>query len=167
MSSSIAIPLPSYTELDRFCSANKVSRVAVIKLAFAVVLHQYFDLPDFACSKALPQNHDDPTHFSITRTRHVQYIPELASIISLREGLGLRDSDLPAGDDLAPLFAEQQSIAVLNGKQFASGPAASLIFAQTVLVPTEPLLSSLAANQVSGLRFRAAHICVTDQVSIE
>jgi hypothetical protein len=152
MSSSITISLPSYNALDRFCSTNKVSRVAIIKLAFAVVLHQYFDLPDFTCSEALPQNHDDPTRFSINRTRQVQYTPELASTISLQAVLGLKDTDSSAGDDLAPLLVEHQTTTVLNGKQFASSrPAASLLFARTVAVPTEPSLSSLVAHQVSGL----------------
>jgi hypothetical protein len=160
MSSSIAISLPSYPALDRFCSTNKVSRVAIIKLAFAVVLHQYFDLPDFTCSETLPQSHDNPTRFSITRTRHVQYIPELASTISLRAVLGLEDTDSSAGDDLAPLLVEHQTTTVLNGRQSASGPAASLIFAQTVAIPTESLLSSPIAHQVSGPGISSySHIC--------
>lgn len=158
MSSSIAIPFPSYTALERFCSTNKVSRVAIVKLAFAVVLHRYFDLPNFTSSESLPQNHVEPKSFSTTKTRQVHYITELASTVYLRALLDVKDTDSSAGDDLAPLLVEHQATTVLNSTHFASGPAASLIFTQKVAAPTESLLISLVEHQVRVLICRVTHM---------
>lgn len=149
MSSSVAISLPSCTELDRFCSTNNVSEAAIIKLAFAVVLHQYFDLADFTYSEAAPQSNDDLTPISIAGTRQVQYISELASTTSLRGALGLSDADSPTSDSLALLLIEHQAAAVTNGAQSASRPTARLVSAQTADIPVDSLFSSLVAHQVN------------------
>ena len=151
MSSSIAISVPSQSTLDDFCSANNVSPISVVKLAFATVLHQYFDLPEFTCAEASPKDHDDPTdhddhtRYPITRRRQVQYIPKLASTISIRAAFGLRETDLSSDDDLAPLLVNHTTTATLNGGLFANRPTASLLFAK------EASFSSLAAQHVSGL----------------
>lgn len=145
MSSSIAISVPSQSTLDGFCSTNSVSPISVVKLAFATVLHQYFDLPEFTCAEASPKDHDDHTRYPITRSRQVQYIPELASTISIRAAFGLRETDLSSDDDLAPLLVNHTTTATLNGGLFANRPTASLLFAK------EASFSSLAAQHVSGL----------------
>jgi hypothetical protein len=145
MSSSIAISVPSQNTLNGFCSTNKVSPILVVKLAFATVLHQYFDLPEFTCAEAFPKDHDDHTRYPITRSRQVQYIPELASTISIRAAFDLRETDLSSDDDLAPLLVNHTTTATLNGGLFANRPTASLLFAK------EASFSSLAAQHVSGL----------------
>ena len=145
MSSSIAISVPSQSTLDGFCSTNKVSPISVVKFAFATVLHQYFDLPEFTCAEASPKDHDDHTRYPITRRRQVQYIPKLASTISIRAAFGLRETDLSSDDDLAPLLVNHTTTATLNGGLFANRPTAILLFAK------EASFSSLAAQHVSGL----------------
>jgi hypothetical protein len=151
MSSSIAISVPSQSTLDVFCSTNKVSPVSMVKLAFATVLHQYFDLPEFTCTEALPKDHDDHKRDPITRSRQVQYVPEIASTISIRAAFGLRETDLSSDDDLAPLLINHTITATLNGGLFANRLTASLVFAKAVLTPIEAFFSSLATQHVSGL----------------
>lgn len=151
MSSSIAISVLSQSTLDIFCSINKVSPVSMVKLAFATVLHQYFDLAEFTCAEALPEDHDDHTRYPITRSRQVQFVPELASTITIRAAFGLKETDLSSDDDLAPLLINHTITATLNGGLFANRPTASLVFAKTVPTPIETLFSSLAAQRVSFL----------------
>lgn len=150
MLSSIAISVPLQRTLDDFCSTNKVSPVAVVKLAFATVLYQYFDLPQFTCAEALLKDHDDDTRYLITRSRQVQYVPELASTISLRTAFGLRETDLSSDGDFASLLVDHAITATLNGGLFTNKPTASLVFVRTVPTPIEELFSSLAAQLVSG-----------------
>ena len=156
MSSSITISVPSQSTLDVFCSTNKVSPVSMVKLAFATVLHQYFDLAEFTCAEALPEDHDDRTRYPTTRSRQVQYVPELASTITIRAAFGLKETDLSSDDDLAPLLINHTITATLNGglfanRLFANRPTASLVFAKIVPTPIEALFSSLAAQRVSFL----------------
>ena len=145
MSSSTAIRVPSQSTLDGFCSTNKVSPISVVKLAFATVLQQYFDLPEFTCAEASPKDHDDRTRYPIIRRRQVQYNPKLASTISIRAVLGLRETDQSSDDDMAPLLVNHTTTATLNGGLFANRPTASLLFAK------EASFASLAAQHVSGL----------------
>ncbi|KAI9037666.1 uncharacterized protein KD926_000082 [Aspergillus affinis] len=150
MSSSIAISVPLQNTLGVFCSTNKDSPVSMVKLAFAIVLDQYFDLPEFTCAEALPKDHDDQTHYLITRSWQVQYAPELASTISIRAAFGLRGPDLSSDDSLAPLLVNHTVTATLNGGRIANRPTVSLVFVETVPTLTEALFSSLAA-QHNGL----------------
>jgi hypothetical protein len=145
MSSSIAFSVPSQDTLNGFCSTNKVSPISVVKLAFATVLHQYFDLPEFTCAEALPKDNDNHTHYPIAGSRQVQYSPELASTISIRAAFGRRETDKSTEDDLAPLLVNHTTTATLNGGQSASRLTASLLFAK------EASFSSLSAQHVSGL----------------
>ncbi|KAK0729895.1 hypothetical protein B0H67DRAFT_651460 [Lasiosphaeris hirsuta] len=153
MSSSIAISVPLQSTLDVFCSTNKVSPVSMVKLAFATVLHQYLDLAEFTYAEVLPKDHHDHTRgYLITRSRQVQYVPELASSISIRAAfrLGEGDRGLSSDDDLAPLLVDHTITATLNGGRFANRPTASLVFVKTVSTPIEALFPSLAA-QHNGL----------------
>ena len=151
MSSSIAITVLSQSTLDGFCSTNKVSPISVVKLAFATVLHQYFDLPEFTCAEASPKDQDDPldhdghTRYPITRSQQVQYVPELASTVSIRAAFRLRETDRSSDDDLAPLLVNHTTTATPNGGLVVNRPTASLLFAK------EASFSSLAARHVSGL----------------
>lgn len=150
MSSSIAISVPLQSTLDVFCSTNKVPPVSMVKLAFAIVLDQYFDLPEFTCAEALPKDHDGHTRYLITRSWQLQYVPELASTISIRAAFGLTGTELSSDDDLAPLLVNHTITPTLNGGRIANRPTASLIFVKTVPTPVEALFSSLAAQHVSG-----------------
>ena len=123
----------------------------MVKLAFATVLHQYFDLAEFTCAEALPEDHDDHTRYPITKSRQVQYVPELASTITIRAAFGLKETDLSSDDELAPLLINHTITATLNGGLLANGPTASLVFAKIVPTPIEALFSSLAAQRVSFL----------------
>jgi hypothetical protein len=151
MSSLIDISVPSQSTLGVFCSTNKVSPVSVVKLAFATVLHQYFDLHEFTCTEAVPKDHDDRLRDPITRSRQVKYVPELASTISIRAAFNLRETHLLSEDDLAPLLVNHTITATLNGGLFANRPTASLIFAKAVPTGIEAVYSSLDAQHVSGL----------------
>ncbi|KAH7115261.1 hypothetical protein B0J11DRAFT_618836 [Dendryphion nanum] len=146
MSSLIAISMPSQSTLDAFCSTNKVPPGSMVKLAFATVLHQYFDLPEFTCAEALLKDHDDHTHYLITKSQQMQYVPELASTTSIRTALSLGGTDPSSDKDLAPLLVNNTTTTTLNGRLFANRPTASLVFVKTFPTPIETLFSSLSAQ---------------------
>lgn len=152
MSSSTAIPVPlDKTALEAFCSTNdNVSPTSLVKLAFATVLHHYFDLAEFTCIEATAKDHDgrDQGHtgYLITGSRQVRYVPELASTVSIREAL--RNS-APVLVDGA---ATQAGTATVNGGQVKNKrPTASLVLIKTIRTPAEALFSSLSAQLVSDL----------------
>ncbi|KAI1866903.1 hypothetical protein JX265_007479 [Neoarthrinium moseri] len=147
MPSSIAITVPSKSTLDVFCSTNKVSPASIVKLAFATVVHRYFDLPEFTCAEVLSKDHDDHTRDTIIRSRQVHYVPELASTTSIRAAFSLRETDLPSDNDLAPLLVNLALAATPNGGLLANKPTASLVLTKIVFTPMEALCSSLAAQK--------------------
>lgn len=147
MSSSISISVLSQNTLNDFCSTNKVSSKSVVKLAIAIVLHQYFDLPEFTCAEALSEDDNDHTRYPPTRSSQMQYAPELASTISIRGAFGLKETEPPSDNDLAPLLVNHTTTAPL-----ISGLTASLLFAR------KASFSSLAAQQVSSLGHQAIYI---------
>jgi hypothetical protein len=144
MSSLITVPIPSQSILNGFCSNNKVSLRSVVKLGFAAVLHQYFDLPEFTCAVALLEDHDDHTRYPITRSQRVRYVPDLASTISIYAALGGRETDALSNDDMAPLLVYHTTTVTLNGGIFANKPQANLFFAK------EASFSKLAAKNVGA-----------------
>ncbi|ETS78885.1 hypothetical protein PFICI_08738 [Pestalotiopsis fici W106-1] len=161
MSSSIAIPAPSQSTLNVFCSTNKVSRVSVAKLAFATALHQYFDLHEFSCAEALPKYHDDRAHDPISGSRQVRYDSELASTTSIRTAFGLEKADLLSDDSLAPLLVNHTISTTRNGERVTNSPTAGLVFAKKV-----PALTAASPSSHSTQHNVSSLVVYFDEVSL-
>ncbi|KAI0182334.1 hypothetical protein EV127DRAFT_492848 [Xylaria flabelliformis] len=143
-SSAISVPLERNT-LDDFCSANKVSRVSMVELGFAVVLHQYFDFSEFTRAEAALTNHGDDTRYLITKSQRVQYTSELASTTSIRAAFGLGETVSLSAESL-PLLVRRTESATQNGGELINSPTASLVFVNTVQTSIEALHSSFTGE---------------------
>jgi hypothetical protein len=148
MTSLATIALPSQNELDLFCSINKTSRVSVAKLAFATVLHQFFDLTEFTYAEALPNDHDDNTHYLTTGSQKVQYASDIASTTSICTALGVGKPLRSSDDDSPPLLANHTKNTTPNDQVDANGLSAGLVLTRTTYTTEEKLYSSIDERHV-------------------
>jgi hypothetical protein len=155
MSSSIVISIPSQSGLHAFCSTNNVSPVSIAKLAFATVLHQYFDVSKFTCVEGRSNDCDDHTLYPITRRQQIKYDSGLASTATIRAALHVRETDLPSDDNVTPLLIED---AATGDTLVTKNLNAGLVFVKRVTSAIEASSSSSAAALVSDLR-KSSHSC--------
>lgn len=123
----------------------------MVKLAFATVLYQYFDISEFTCADAIAKDHDDRKRFLMAKSRQVQYMPELASRTSIRTAFGVGEVDRSSDDDLAPLLVNRTGDTSLEDGLVANRLRAGLVFVRTNPTTDQTVFSSLDAQQVSGL----------------
>jgi hypothetical protein len=150
--SSVVVSVPFRSRLDAFCSANKVSPLSIAKLAFAIVLHQYFDLSEFTCVETPSNDHDDHKIYPIDEGRQIQFHPELASTTTIRAALHLGELDLPSDGDLTPLLVNQAATANLDDALFVKNLKASPVFGTGNPDLAKASWFSAAADQVSDVR---------------
>ncbi|KAK6087109.1 non-ribosomal peptide synthetase [Seiridium cupressi] len=150
MSSSIAIPMAPQSTLEVFCSTHQVPPGSVLKLVFATLLHQYFDLHEFTFAAEHIEADHKHTHDPTTRSQQVKYASELASTTSIRAAFHLGETGLLSDDDLAPLLVNHTTTATQNGGLHANRLTAGLIFANKP-DPTAATLTCSLDSQHNGL----------------
>lgn len=128
MALSEAIPVTSQSTLAAFCSNYQVPPRSVLKLVFATLLHQYFDLHEFTFAAEHLEAHHEHTCDPTTRDQQVRYASELASTTSIRAAFHLGETDLPSDADLAPLLVNHTTTATQNGGLHANRLTAGLVF---------------------------------------
>lgn len=148
LTATIAIPVPIQKKrvLEAFCSTNgNVSSTSLVKLAFATVLYQYFDVTDFTCLEAVPDDHR--VGYQITGNRQVRYAPEVASTVAIRDVLS---------GGLEPLLIDgtaRNDATAINGGRVNNNnnkrPRASLVLVKAMSMSADALVSSLSAELVS------------------
>lgn len=129
MAPSEVIPVTSQSTLEVFCSTYQVPPRSVLKLVFAILLHQYFDLHEFTLTAGHLDAHLEQTCDATSKDQQVRYASEFASTTSIRAAFHLGETDLPSDDDLAPLLVNHTTTATQNGGLHAKGLTAGLVLA--------------------------------------
>ncbi|KZM25032.1 uncharacterized protein EKO05_0006126 [Ascochyta rabiei] len=145
MSSSIVISIPLQSKLHAFCSTNNVSPVSIAKLAFATVLHQYFDASTFTCFEGRSNDCDEHTLYPIAKGQQVKYNSGLASTATIRAALHFGETHQPSDDNITPLLIQDAATATLSDTFVTKNLNAGLVFAKGATSALEASSSSSAA----------------------
>lgn len=149
MSSSFAIAMPSEHIIKEFCATNNVPSARIAKLAFAIVLHQYFDHSEFLCSDLPQTENDNGARAGAAKRQRVEYFPELACTTSIRTALSFKEANSPLENHSKTLLFNHQNTTSLENGPSTNGQLANLIISKTGISSIDPSIPTISQDHVS------------------